>query len=441
MSREEITESGRAIMQHAMEVVGDEDGVTMRLGDTASIDAFSRMRVSNPVGLFDSQLQYDESAIFWESQYTGTTAAVTHLPNESSLQLTAGAGDRVTRQTRAYHRYQPGKSQLVLMTFVLAPVRQYVAQRIGYFDGNNGIYFEILDTDGRPYITRRTYTSGAAVDNRVAQADWNLDKLDGSGDSGISLNWTQSQILVIDLEWLGVGRVRAGFVVDGLIYYAHEFRNTNNLSLVYMTTANLPLRYEIEVSSPATGTYSMRQICSMVASEGGFELERGIPMAIDMQATGTLAITTRRPILSIRPAATFNSIANRGTIATEGYNIFTDDQDIFYEIVYGGFLNATNFQPVNGTFSQAEYDVTATSISGGFVIDAGVVEAGSGPGASAGTSGRISEALTSKLPLALDINGNHPNGPLLTDNLTVVVTSIPGTATDTAAALKWKELR
>ncbi len=206
-----------------------------------------------------------------------------------------------------------------------------------------------------------------------------------------------------------------------------------------MTTANLPVRYEIEVSGQVTGTYSMQQMSAMVASEGGFELERGIPMAVDMQATGTLSITTRRPILTIRPAATFNGIVNRGTIVPDGYNIFSDDQDIYYEIVYGGFLNTSNFQAVNGTFSQVEYDFLATSISGGFVIDAGIVEVGSGPGQSR-APGRINEALTSKLPLALDINGDHP-GPILTDNLTVVVTSIPGTATDAAAAFKWKELR
>lgn len=434
-----LTESGRSILQHAREVVGDDKGVTTRLGNSPSVDAFTRLRVSNPAGLFDSQLQYDESLIFWESQYTGTMAAVTHLPYESAVSLTAGAGDRVTRQTREYHRYQPGKSQMIFATFVLAPVQQYVEQRIGYFDGDNGIYLEILDTDGQPYITRRTYTSGAAVDNRIAQADWNMDRLDGTGDSGISIDWTQSQILIIDLEWLGTGRVRVGFVIDGLIYYVHEFLNANRLNTVYMTTANLPVRYEIEVSQPATGTYSMKQICSMVASEGGFELERGIPMAVDMQATGTLSITTRRPILTIRPAATFNGIANRGTIVPEGYNIFSDDQDIYYEIIYGGFLNTSNFQAVNGTFSQVEYDFIATSISGGFVIDAGIVEVGSGPGQSR-VPGRINEGLTSKLPLALDINGDHP-GPILTDNLTVVVTSIPGDATDTAASLKWKELR
>ena len=439
MTRREETDSGRSILQHAREVVGDDEGVTMRLGDSPSIDAFMRFRVSNPVGLFDSQMQYDESLIFWESQYTGTMAAVTHLPNESSVRLTAGAGDRVTRQTRAYHRYQPGKSQMILMTFVLAPVRQYVEQRIGYFDGDNGIYLEILDTDGEPYITRRTFTSGAAVDNRVARADWNVDRLDGTGDSGISIDWTQSQILIIDLEWLGTGRVRVGFVVNGLIFYAHAFMNANRVNTVYMTTANLPVRYEIEVSGQVTGTYSMQQMSAMVASEGGFELERGIPMAVDMQATGTLSITTRRPILTIRPAATFNGIVNRGTIVPDGYNIFSDDQDIYYEIVYGGFLNTSNFQAVNGTFSQVEYDFLATSISGGFVIDAGIVEVGSGPGQSR-APGRINEALTSKLPLALDINGDHP-GPILTDNLTVVVTSIPGTATDAAAAFKWKELR
>ncbi|MEE9365445.1 MAG: hypothetical protein V3W44_02060 [Dehalococcoidales bacterium] len=436
------TTSGRSILQHARETVGPSEGIPIGLGDSAAIDAFNRLRVSEPAGLFDTQLQYDTSPIFWESAFTGTAAAVTHLPDESAARLTVGASDTVTRQSRAYHRYQPGKSQLIMMTFVLSPPSLGVDQRVGYFDDENGLFLAIDSADALPYIILRSFTSGTAVDTPIAQADWNLDTLDGSGGdgnpSGITLDITQSQILIIDLEWLGVGRSRIGFVIDGLIVYCHEFLRANSIGAPYMTTANLPLRYQIGAGAGVTGTYSMRQICSMVSSEGGFDTERGIPMSI--VPTGTTSITARRPILSIRPQTTFNAITNRGTIIPEGYTIFTDDQDVFYEIIYGGFLSGAAFVPVNGTFSQAEYDASASSISGGFAIESGIVEAGTGPGANQGP-GSIQSALLSKLPMALDANGDHPAGPILTDNLTVVVASIPGTATDTAAALNWRELR
>lgn len=436
------TTSGRSILQHARETVGPGEGIPISFGDSPAIDAFSRLRVSSPAGLFDTQLQYDASPIFWESAFTGTAAAVTHLPSESAARLTVGANDVVTRQSRAYHRYQPGKSQLIMMTFVLSPPSLGIDQRVGYFDDENGVFLAIDSADALPYIVLRSFVSGAAVNTSVVQTNWNLDTLDGSGGddnpSSIALDVTKSQILIVDLEWLGVGRLRIGFVIDGLIVYCHEFLRANSLDTPYMTTANLPLRYQIEAGAGVTGTYSMRQICSMVASEGGFDTERGVPMSI--VPTGTTSITSRQSILSIRPRATFNGITNRGTIIPEGYTIFTDDQDVFYEIIYGGSLSGAAFVPVNGTFSQVEYDVSASSISGGFAIESGIVEAGTGPGANQGP-GSIQSALLSKLPLALDANGDHPAGPILTDNLTVVVTSIPGTATDTAAALNWRELR
>lgn len=239
--------------------------------DSASIDAFGRWRTSNPQTLFDSKQIFDKQPLFWDDQETsGSGTTSTYNTNQASTTIAVAgttAGTRV-RQTFQRFNYQPGKSQQIFMTAVVADaIVSGITRRVGQFDDNNGLFFE-LDGSGDIYAVRRTNTSGSPVDNKVVSSSWNIDPFDGSGPSGVTLDATKAQIIIIDYEWLGVGRVRMGFVIDGVIYYGHEFLNANNLSLVYMSSPNLPLRFEI--SNNGTGAAAdMTCICASVLSEGG----------------------------------------------------------------------------------------------------------------------------------------------------------------------------
>lgn len=394
------------------------------LGDSPALDAFSRIRVSDGVTLFDSQLQYGVSSLVWDQTLVGT-GAVTHLPNESSVRLDVlASGDSVVRQTRQYHHYQPGKSQVIACTFTLGAPAENVERRVGYFDAQNGIF--LVQRESGLSIVRRSYASGAAVDVEIANADWNIDRMDGTTQSGIRIDPTKANILVIDLQWLGVGRVRVGFDIDGLVFYAHEFFNANANASVYMTTANLPVRYEIRATGAIAATHSLLQICCMVASEGGFDAERGYPRTVGNGIT-SIAVTTRRPVISIRPKATFNSITNRGLIIPEAVELYASGNPAFWELVYGGALATTPSWASVGTNSIVEYDIGATVITGGDVIASGFVPA------SAATRAATSEQIVSRLPLTLDIAGANPIG------LSLAVTSFSGTST-VSGAINWREI-
>lgn len=413
-----------------------QNGVNILLGATAAADAFDRLRVADPVTLFDTQLQYSLSPLLWESSISNNSgsAAVTHLPNESAARMTVGANDTVIRQSRAYYRYQPGKSQLILATFAGFTSTAGVTRKVGYFDGNNGIFFQVASTTAS--FVLRSSISGSVIDTSIPQSSWNLDKLNGAGRSGITLDTTKSQILIIDLEWLGVGRVRCGFIINGLIVYVHEFLNANTQTTSYMTTANLPLRYELDALIGVVGTHTFSQICGQISSEGGFQLELGIPFSASNGAT-TISVTTRRPVLSIRPRALFNSIVNRASIVPENIAVYSDDVTAYWEIIYGGTLTGASFADVDTTHSVVEKDIAATSISGGILIASGYSPAGA-IGAN-NQPGQVSLEIVSKLPLSLNINGNHPTTPF-TDILSVVTTSF-GAATDISAEVSWRELR
>lgn len=251
--------------------VTGQQGLPIALADGPQIDAFARLRVSNPTTLFDSKQLHDAQPRIWDdSEVSGSGTTSTHSADEAATTLAVAlntAGRRV-RQTFMRFNYSPGKSQLVFMTGVLGNVGggTGITRCMGMFDDENGLFFR--DNAGTVEVVCRSFVTGSAVDTAVAQSSWNLDALDGTGASGITLDATKAQIGIWDFEWLGVGRVRFGFVFDGVPVYVHQFLNANSVSLVYMSTPNLPLRYEIE--NDGTGAASeLMHICSSVISEGG----------------------------------------------------------------------------------------------------------------------------------------------------------------------------
>jgi hypothetical protein len=233
-------------------------------------------------------------------------------------------------------------------------------QKVGLFDANNGIFFTADGTTLK--IVRRTYTSGAAVDTEISQSSWNGDKLNGTGSSGFTLDPATSNILFIDIEWLGVGSVRVGFVINGQLITAHTFNNANSLTTVYMQTANLPIRYEIERAGTLTaGTYTLQQICSSCISEGGYS-----PSGVK-QMVGTTAITGSR----LPTADTFYSIGTfriksgrpYAVIIPAGYTVAGLETTDFQVGLFKGVTLAGGSFSYSSFSDNVEYDLTVRELS------------------------------------------------------------------------------
>jgi hypothetical protein len=255
-------------------IEADHRGQILQKGpDSGAYDAFGRQRFSQPFTLFDSMLRYSKRTDLWD-EATVSGGTTNYLVNESSLELktTVASGDTVIRRSRRHFPYQPGKSLMFMASFVgNAPIAGLV-QEVGYFDDDNGI---ILRTNGTSvqFVVRSSAT-GTVQENVVNQSEWNID-------SFAAFDFTKANIFIADLEWLGVGRVRCGFVVDGEIRYCHEFNHSNNIDKVYMTSAILPASYRLHNSSAIASPAVLKQICTNVVSEGGY------------QPTGPIYITGR----------------------------------------------------------------------------------------------------------------------------------------------------
>ena len=348
-------------------------------------DAFGRLRVSEPLTLFDSQHRYVENGK-WATANNGTSN-VQHVVAESSINMNVGTAnnDYVYRETRRVFAYQPGKSLLIMNTFAMNQPKANLTQRLGYFTTDNGIY---LENDGTTnYFVLRSNSTGTITETKVAQSDWNVDKFNGTGYSSqlggehaSGINVTKTNIFWTDVEWLGVGDVRCGFVVDGKPLPAHIFHNDNIQTEPYMTTACLPVRYEIKNTGDTTSNSRLKQICSTVISEGGYALvgkQRAasgqISLPKDIPTAGTFV-----PIISIRlKSDRLDAIVIPNSTEIVG---ITNNTQYRYKIVVGGTLTGAVWNSA-ATSSSVEWDTAATGISGGDDVKIGFLNVGAGSGA------------------------------------------------------------
>ena len=336
-----------------------------------NLDAFARLRVSNPETIFDSKQVFDKQELFWDES-GGFAGFTTYNTNEASTTLTA-RGNNATptiRQSYQYFNYQPGKSQLILMTGIIGDAEVEYTQRIGQFNNDNGLFFEV--TIAGIGVVKRTFTSGSAVDTRVNQADWNVDKLDGTGKSGYTLDLTKTQIFFFDYEWLGSGTIRFGVFIDGNPIYCHYIHNANVLGLVYMSTPNLPLRYEVRSTGLGAGTKDILHICSSVITEGG-RSETGVLRGLN-RADNTL--TTNNNLL-IYPLIGFRYQAGKlGALVKllELQIICTTTSEYAWYVIISPTITGTapTWIPITNSTMEYAFPTNATTISGGTVIYTGI---------------------------------------------------------------------
>ena len=334
---------------------------TFTLG-TGSTDAFGRLRVSEPYTLFDSKARYYDHNEFSNVNTTGGNVVYNANSSTFELNVTAANGSSVIRETKRVFPYQPGKSLLILATFCMNTPRTNLRQRVGYFTTNNGIYFE---NDGTyNYLVIRSYSSGALVEDRVRQDAWD--------NPFAGLNVDRTQIFWTDVEWLGVGSVRCGFVVNGAYVLCHTFHHANiaGNTTTYMTTAVLPVRYEITNTAGTSGASMMRQICATVISEGGYNAFTYSETA--GRGTSVLRLSssgTYYPVVSIR----LDSTRLDAIVLPRQVDVLSPTVNYYrWKLMLNPTLTGANWAG-HSSSGTVEYDTAATAISGGTELQAGYV--------------------------------------------------------------------
>ena len=403
-------------------------------------DAFGRLRTSDPFTLGDYKHLYAIDPDFVDVK-VGTGATIVFDANQAAAILQSGISTNgyTIHQTKRYHHYMPGKSQLIYSTFNFGVAQQNVYKRTGYFDDNNGIFFEQAP-DGTLSFVIRSYVTGITSDRKVTQNEWNKDRLNGQDPSGFTLDITKTQLFFTDFEWLGVGRVRCGFAIDGKNVVCHEFYNANHLPTVYMSNPNLPIRCEIRNSGTQVGAGgSFIQICSTVMSEGGYtEAGREYSHVSNLRTVG---VGSTVPVIAIKLKNSFKGYANRATVKLEDLAVFSNGANVKYEVVK---LRSSASLVGLGTWvsendeSVVEYNQSLTGIStayfedfmGGFAV--GESQNQQKPSA---TTATIQSGPTSKKNY-LSQNYDSTDSEIFS----VRVTNIGDASTNVGVSIRWREI-
>ena len=341
---------------------------------STSTDAFGRQRMSTPLTLFDSSHRYRDNNL-WSGLVVGTGSTVGFSTAQGLINMTVGVGSTasVIRETTKVFSYQPGKSLQVMNTFVMNPAKTNLRQRVGYYGADNGMYLEL---DGNNlYFVERTYVTGITTETRVAQANWNIDTMLGAGHlnpSGVTLDISKAQIMWMDIEWLGLGTVRLGFVIDGKFIHCHSFHHANLINTTYITTASLPLRYEIANTGITTSASTLKQVCSTVISEGGYEL-RGLQQAVGTPVQTPVDLTnagTYYTVLSIRLKTTPNRLDAIVILTALSILGITNNATYNWQVRATGTSDGGTWTDA-GLDSAVEYKVNGGTYTGGRILASG----------------------------------------------------------------------
>lgn len=421
--------------------LGNNSTLKITSADTAFVDSFFRQRMNTPFTIFDSKQIWKDPdlannvemfPLFWDNQETsgGGTSTLFNLNRASTtLSVSANTAGTRTRQTRQRFNYQPGKSLVTIKSGNLGNQPAGIKSRLGYFDDNNGLYFQ--NNGGTLEVVRRSNVSGTVAEEIFAQADWNLDTMDRSANSpsGKFLDPAKSQIWFMDFEWLGVGRIRFGLFLDGVPIYIHQMLHANDLSSVYMSTPNLPVRAEIinDGSGPAA---SLEQMCSTVISEGGVNPNGvfrsnnlGALAASEIQAA---AINTAYAVAGIRLKPNYLSADIREVDisvveTTGGSNPFL--WSVHFNPTLTSGLTYTDQLRSGVQFGVGDADPADALTDNGFIIHSGYAS---------GSTKNVQVDLGSALRLGSLIDGTP-------DEIVLAVTPIT-TNQDILASLSWREV-
>ena len=397
-------------------------------------DAFGRQRVSETYTLNDYKHLYAIDSSFLN--YTSSGASVSFNTNRASVTLatTTSSGSRSVHQTKMYHNYMPGKSQMILSSFVFGNAVSGSVKRTGYYDDYNGIFLEQDQTGSLQFVIRSaTGGTGSLTETRVKQADWNVNTLlSGS----FVLDVTKTQLFFTDFQWLAVGRVRCGFVYKGNTVICHTFDHTNELDVAYMQNPNLPVRCEI-VNTANTGTASsMEQICSTVGSEGGYQ-EAGITVSLGSPILRTVTSGSTMPVMAIRLKNSVNGLPNRSFVRVSNVGAFTEDQTTQYKLVKlpqsssltgGSWVSA-------GADSVVEYNITATAYSGGQELSGGFIFAG-GVGGGNNIAGQQQTPTINQKVNFIAQNFDSTDSEIYI----LAMKNMTGTSTDVGCTMIWTEV-
>jgi hypothetical protein len=333
----------------------------------------NRLKVAPYQTVFFNTFQYGKETDVWDESIVGVGTA-THNVNASNVILQVGstAGSKVIRQTKQVMRYIPGRSATLAFAIRLEEPKVGIRRRFGLFDEYNGTFFE--DDGGTYSYVIRSTTTGITTETRVTRENWNGEKFDGNGWTGVTADPTKQQMISINYEWYGAGIVQFNWLMKNETIHSHTFDNANTANTVWCGTPFLPIRCEIENITGVAGTHYLYQGSNSLIQEGEPE-KLGTLLSISNPITGTTmtAADTFYPIISLRlKPNNLTAVMLLRSLQTAT----NDNTNVYWRLIENATITGGTWVNHPDPNSFMQYNITATALSGGTNLLNGFVVGG-----------------------------------------------------------------
>lgn len=334
----------------------------------------NRLKVAPYQTVFFNTFQYGKESDVWDESVVGVGATATYNARSSNvvMQVGSASGSKVIRQTRNVMRYIPGRSATLAFAIRLDTPQVGIRRRFGLFDENNGAYFE--DDGGTYSYVIRSNTTGIVTETRVTRDNWNGEKFDGNGYTGVTADATKQQMISINYEWYGAGLVEFAWLMQNETIPSHTFENSNTNDFVWCSTPFLPIRLEIENVTGVAGTHYLYQGSNSLIQEGEPE-KLGILESVANSITGTTlaAANTFYPVVSLRLKS--GSLAAVALIRSL-QAATNDNTNVYWRLIENPTLTGASWTDHPDPNSFVQYDTSATAVTGGNIILSGFTISG-----------------------------------------------------------------
>jgi hypothetical protein len=358
---------------------------------------------------------YNVNADMINTTVTGS-GTVTQASAMAVLQTTATTNSSAKIETKRFLKYRPGQGCHVRGTALFTTGVAGSVQLFGAGDSVDGLFFGF---DGTSF---GVLTRNNSVDTWVPQTSWNGDRMDGLGGAtnptGQTLDPTKGNVYQINFQWLGFGYIEFAIeeAATGRFVPVHAIQYANANTVPSLLNPSFPILWS--AANTTNNTNITVKGASCVGEIEGKIVYLGPTNAVGNSKTGVTTVFTN--ILTIRNKATYQSVTNRTPINLLKYTVAVDgNKPAEFQLLLNTTLGGTPaYTDISTNTSVVDYDTAGTTITGGQVIDFGVLAA----------AGSASEAGISTTDIIV-----APG-----DTLTFAVRAT-STTTDATVAIRWVE--
>lgn len=394
--------------------------------DNGQVDTTSRIRTVLPVELFSYYFSNTAHPLrFNTTNFNGGTGTTSLILTKAAVDVTnsLGSNHKINFTTKKYVRYSPGQTHRMTIAARIGSPAAGVEKRWGMFTEFNGFYFRQTST-GLAVVVRRGGAGDPVTETVITQANFNRDKVDGTGTSGLNLNTDTHGIYFIEWDWHGAGVIKFGIIYRHEPLYLHEFEFDFAQADTSTRSPGLPINVEVKNTSTQTVAPFIRYSACSIYRDGFGSLQPEYSFVASRGVNSrTVSNAALSPLISIRPKLLFNGVLARISLVPKNLQVQTSDNDLYIQVTLNSTLTGATFASVDNN-SNAEFDIAATALTGGFIIWEGYLSPNQGS--------IFADLEKWELNVSYDL--------LTADILTVSARSL-GNNNATRASIKWDEFQ